>query len=232
MHRIDLTNRKFGMLTVISKSDKKMPSNKGKTYWNCVCDCGNPHVVEGYWLTSGKTVSCGCKRKKHYIEMLEKRKELGELTHYKRRPQKKSVTGCNGVRKSGKKYVASIGYKYKYIHLGTFDKFKKAIAARKAAENKYFAPLLEGKPGYDLCEQCGKMFNKHHDGHKYCCDNCRSMSYRKRRVKQAAIKLCKQCGKPWTEPLANSKGKRPKHCKVCQDYFKQRYQKQKSPATI
>lgn len=221
------------MLTVLGVSDKTVSSNKGKTYWDCLCDCGKPHTVQGWYLTSGKTVSCGCKRKKHYIEMLEKRKEQGELTHYKKNPQKRSATGHNGIRKSGDKYVASIGYNYKNIHLGTFDTEQEAIEVRIAAEEKYYQPLLDGSIQFGFCEHehCGKRFLKYRPDQKYCCANCRSMSYRKRRIEQATQKLCPQCGKPWTEPLPNAKGKRPKHCRVCQEYYKQRYKNKKSPPT-
>lgn len=54
MHRIDLTNRKFGRLTVVAR-------HQGK-YWQCVCDCGNQRVVPSDRLKSGHTRSCGCLR--------------------------------------------------------------------------------------------------------------------------------------------------------------------------
>lgn len=56
MKKVDLTNQKFGRLTAISY-DKYM--NK-KSYWNCICDCGNTVSVRVQSLTSGKTSSCGC----------------------------------------------------------------------------------------------------------------------------------------------------------------------------
>lgn len=56
MKLIDLTGEKFGRLTVVSRA----PSKNKRTYWSCMCDCGNACTVEGYNLTSGKTKSCGC----------------------------------------------------------------------------------------------------------------------------------------------------------------------------
>lgn len=50
----DLTGEKFNMLTV-KELDRK---ENGKTYWRCVCDCGNETVVLGGSL--GITKSCGC----------------------------------------------------------------------------------------------------------------------------------------------------------------------------
>lgn len=57
----DITGQKFSLLTVKSKNCTKKTSNGStKTYWNCVCDCGNIIVVEGNSLKQGNTKSCGC----------------------------------------------------------------------------------------------------------------------------------------------------------------------------
>ncbi len=53
---IDLTGKKYGMLTVISKHGKS-PSG---IRWNCVCDCGKRTIATGNPLKSGITKSCGC----------------------------------------------------------------------------------------------------------------------------------------------------------------------------
>ena len=52
----DLTGKRFGRLTVISRAE-----NKGKhLMWNCICDCGNTKTARGETLKSGETKSCGC----------------------------------------------------------------------------------------------------------------------------------------------------------------------------
>lgn len=50
-----------------------------------------------------------------------------------------SKTGVPGVvwHKPSGKWLAKIGLNYKTIHLGTFDEFHEAVAARKAAELEY-----------------------------------------------------------------------------------------------
>ena len=53
---IDLTGKRFGMLTVIAKDTT--PSCR--TRWICKCDCGNIKSIEGIHLTQGKITSCGC----------------------------------------------------------------------------------------------------------------------------------------------------------------------------
>jgi hypothetical protein len=37
--KIDITNKKFGKLTVIKDSGKR--DNYGNIFWLCLCDCGN-----------------------------------------------------------------------------------------------------------------------------------------------------------------------------------------------
>lgn len=56
----DLTNKRFGRLTVISydSSDKR-----GKARWLCKCDCGERKVIDSDSLVRGHTLSCGCYNK-------------------------------------------------------------------------------------------------------------------------------------------------------------------------
>ena len=54
---LDLTNQKFGKLTAI----KRAPSRSNKTYWLCICECGNQKEVQTSHLTTGAISSCGCK---------------------------------------------------------------------------------------------------------------------------------------------------------------------------
>lgn len=56
---IDLTGRRFGKITVLSRAENK----SGQAMWNCRCDCGKETVVNGGNLRSGRTTSCGCYRK-------------------------------------------------------------------------------------------------------------------------------------------------------------------------
>ena len=62
---IDLTGRKFGRLTVISRGDNT--KNK-RIRWHCQCDCGGDALVVGAHLKNGNTQSCGCIHKKGLVE--------------------------------------------------------------------------------------------------------------------------------------------------------------------
>lgn len=54
----DITGEKYGMLTVISRSDYKGKNNS--VWWNCQCDCGNTKVIRGDNLRAGNVTNCGC----------------------------------------------------------------------------------------------------------------------------------------------------------------------------
>jgi len=55
---VDLTNKKFGRLTVLGYWGIR----KERTCWNCLCECGNGTIVSGHDLKRGHTLSCGCLR--------------------------------------------------------------------------------------------------------------------------------------------------------------------------
>lgn len=62
MQRYDLTNLKFGRLTVIEKEKIVKCKTGTRVLWRCRCDCGKTSVVATSQLTSGRTQSCGCLR--------------------------------------------------------------------------------------------------------------------------------------------------------------------------
>ena len=57
---IDLTGRRVGKLTVL----RPLHKNKwGDTIWECQCDCGNIHNVDGISLRGESVKSCGCSKR-------------------------------------------------------------------------------------------------------------------------------------------------------------------------
>lgn len=65
----DLSDKRFGHLLVVSKSESKT-KNRG-VLWLCLCDCGKELLIPSNSLTSGNTKSCGCKQ-----YLIEKHKDL------------------------------------------------------------------------------------------------------------------------------------------------------------
>lgn len=71
---IDLTDKRFGRLTVISFAGQ---DKHHFAHWLCRCDCGNEKVISGSALRSGVTVSCGCYR----LEQANKANTRHNLSH-------------------------------------------------------------------------------------------------------------------------------------------------------
>lgn len=59
-HRIDLTGKVFGRLTVLSEAGV---NKHGSVIWRCKCECGHTSMVATCHLRGGYTSSCGCKSK-------------------------------------------------------------------------------------------------------------------------------------------------------------------------
>jgi len=78
----DLTGKKFSRLRVIElwkRIPKKCKSGSYyANYWDCICDCGNRHIVNGDSLRGGKTKSCGCYKTDKLIARLTKKKTKPE----------------------------------------------------------------------------------------------------------------------------------------------------------
>ena len=63
--RVDLSGQTFGRLTAVARDSDYGHGKKPVVKWRCICDCGNEVSVKSYSLTSGHTVSCGCRKIKH-----------------------------------------------------------------------------------------------------------------------------------------------------------------------
>lgn len=74
--RIDLTNQKFGMWTVLEETSERDAS--GGIMWKCKCECGTIKNVSGQSLRKGKSTCCGCIKQNQSNEMIGKK--FGMLT--------------------------------------------------------------------------------------------------------------------------------------------------------
>lgn len=75
--RIDLTGQRFGRLSVLAFAGV---SPSGRAVWTCKCDCGAIVDSVGKDLRAGKIQSCGCARKEHCREHMQRM----NTTHGKR----------------------------------------------------------------------------------------------------------------------------------------------------
>lgn len=77
-HEKDLSNKKFGNLLALHKTDKKY--SNGCIGWLCKCDCGNTVIVKSSNLICGKTKSCGCNKRSQYEELIEEYLQSNHIT--------------------------------------------------------------------------------------------------------------------------------------------------------
>lgn len=70
MKKIDLTNQRYGRLTVMYESSIR---KQNRVTWHCKCDCGNEIDVTGHSLRTGNTQSCGCLQKEKSKEANRKK---------------------------------------------------------------------------------------------------------------------------------------------------------------
>lgn len=144
----DLTGQRFGQLTVL-EYDRK--SRK----WLCQCDCGRTVKMVCTYLTNGSRTDCGHTAFQATGERVKSGSagsvngtNIFAIQHIMdgklRTTNTSGVTGVSVCQRRGKPaYKARIGIHNKEISLGTFSTFEEAVAARKAAEDKYFKPVLD-----------------------------------------------------------------------------------------
>ena len=96
-NKMDLTNQRFGRLTVIGENLEPYRSNSGSKMrrWDCLCDCGKQVTVPQGSLTTGNTKSCGCLSREKAASRHKdlKGKRFGKLVVVKRVPLDKSRAG-------------------------------------------------------------------------------------------------------------------------------------------
>ena len=80
-----MVGKTFGRLTVL----RLHHNEKGHNFYECLCSCGNTSIVDGTWLRSWNTTSCGCyaREKSHEYEDLSGRR-FGELVVLRRVPNR------------------------------------------------------------------------------------------------------------------------------------------------
>lgn len=147
---IDLTGQRFGRLTVIKRSKRKIKS--GNACWLCQCSCGNFRSVDGYLLRTGGTKSCGCYRAELSAQAVCNNKKfsanIGNTENLKCSGGifkssvvrgKKNHSGVIGVSydKTEDMWFARLMVKGHYVLLKSFKDFDEAVAARKNAERRY-----------------------------------------------------------------------------------------------
>lgn len=84
--QLDLTNQKFGRLTVIERAPCPTTYSRPRISWLCKCDCGNETVQITDSLRAGLVVSCGCVMRESARQMGQSRRTHGHYTGKKASP--------------------------------------------------------------------------------------------------------------------------------------------------
>ena len=146
----DLTGQVFGKLTVLGRSDKRMPHGP-RTYpmWECRCECGNiTHRITA-WIKNPDISMCKACADDYATEHARAKAgfvEGTQLTKLKIKTEKSdNLSGFRGVYLEPKtgKWRARIKLQGKIYNLGTYTNLEDAIKARRLGEEKYFESVLE-----------------------------------------------------------------------------------------
>lgn len=143
---VDLTGQRIGFLTVINKTDER--DYKGSVLWLCHCDCGNDVLYSADVLLHGNIKSCGCYRENEIRGRINESLHRIEGTCIERLNLKKArsdnKSGHIGVHKINDNYYrATIGFRGKKYHLGTYATLEDAIKARHRGEQMHLDFLEE-----------------------------------------------------------------------------------------
>lgn len=142
--RKDLTGKRFGRLLVLAVESPPDGRRRSTYTWRCRCDCGKIVSVSGNSLTQGGTRSCGCLQRDAVKSMFVDGTAPCKLVE-SRHPRSSNTSGITGVWWDSRrqKWSAEIVLRGKKHYLGRFDSRADAASARKSAEEKYFAPILD-----------------------------------------------------------------------------------------
>lgn len=143
----DLTGQTFGELTAVEYVRHD--------YWRWRCSCGKETCARPSLVKTGRITSCG-----HILKETARQKvENNIFRHHdgtaisnienimKGQKRANNTTGVTGVSirsyKGYQMYRAQICVRGKTIGLGEYQTLEQAAQARKAAEEKYFSPIIE-----------------------------------------------------------------------------------------
>ena len=143
----DLIGQTFGELTAVAYL--------GRNRWRWVCSCGRETIARASNVKCGEIRSCGHLTNDARLAHIAD----GVLGHADGTNIKiiqhimdgdlriNNTTGHTGITirryQAHIAYVASIVVRRKYIYLGQYPTMELAVAARKRAEDEYFAPIIE-----------------------------------------------------------------------------------------
>lgn len=162
---MDIIGKTFGRATVLRRAERK-------GYVVCSCSCGTVFEVRATQLTMKKqpTRSCGCIQREAARRIgtqdiaANSAAQIATNMKYRTNFQvieatelpRNNTSGVKGIwyDKSRHQWQAYINIHRRRINLGRYATKEEATAARKAAEETYFAPLIEAKNAETIGSPC------------------------------------------------------------------------------
>ncbi len=157
---VDITGQKFGKLTVVKLSNKKI----GRTlYWNCLCECGKQVTRNAGSLRRYKNQSCGCvpKKERGSIKLCKHCNESFISQHCKhdycslkcndsaRKNKKCRICGKNYIfSEQGRKTLRYCSLECRIKDLFFVDKDGCWLGKRVSFRDGYSIPSIDGKSVY------------------------------------------------------------------------------------
>lgn len=177
--KLDLVNKKFGLLRVIKNKGIK----NQRTIFECLCECGNVINISGSDLNIGHTTSCGCLRNK-VLKTKNSENMIGKTFNYLTviKVSDNRVAGklsfeclckCGNIKIISGKYLRNgkvkscgckkverntIGQKGEKSHLWKGGVTKENTIIRQSAEYKNWRTSVFKRDDYS-CVYCGSKKN-------------------------------------------------------------------------
>ena len=135
-----MIGKTFGRLTVV----RLHHNEKGHNFYECLCSCGNTSIVDGIWLRSGNTTSCGCINSKGELKISQILSE-NEIVFERQKTYDDLRIGSHGIPKfdfyipEGNYIIEYDGQQhFTYTNIGWNDeKHFKKVQERDKIKNEY-----------------------------------------------------------------------------------------------
>jgi hypothetical protein len=142
--RIDLTGRRFGLLTVQEIVGR---TPHGKPVWQAVCDCGATTLVLPTYVLSGDATSCGCVASAMTAERNKRRaKPTSASRHREYASWSAALRRCTNPKDKDYPRYGGAGVTFAAAWIESFDAFYDHIGPRPANRT---LDRIDGTRGYE-----------------------------------------------------------------------------------
>lgn len=117
---IDLTGLRVGQLVVVKQAPHRYtPSGQAATRWHCLCDCGEPTIVDASHLRRADIFSCGCRKWTHGMSKTAEYRAWQDMKDRCHNPSspvarwygERGITVCDRWLESFENFLADMGRK-------------------------------------------------------------------------------------------------------------------------